>query len=343
MSGSLSGIPLSQQFDDNGRLLIGALLYTFVANTTTPQLMFQDVALSIPHVYPLPTDSHGRIPMFYLADGSVHVRLTDAFGNILYDNPSILVIGPSAGAAPAGGVDPNAILSSGDMKWRPTSETLAGWVRSNGKTIGSAISGATERANADVAALFTHLWTNFTDAICPVSGGRGGSAAADFAANKTIGTYDMRGRDARGVADMGNTDSGRLDNVTFSVGSKLVASSSGGLGTFALSQAQLPVVNFTHSGTTLSAETPHFHFEFNNDDGGTNGVSPTNFPAKSGFGGGDGSTSQSATGNTPDRGKSSSASTGLTIASQGVAASGGSGTLIQNMPPFATGYWYVRL
>lgn len=334
MAGSLSGIPLSQQFDANGKLLIGALLYTFTANTTTPQLMFQDVALTIPHVFPLPTDSRGRIPMFYLADGSVHVRLTDAAGNILYDNPSILVIGPSAGAAPSGGVDPNAIAGTGDMKWRPTSETLAGWVRSNGKTIGSAISGATERANADVAALFTHLWTNFTDTICPVSGGRGGSAAADFAANKTIGTFDMRGRDARGVADMGNSDSGRLDNVTFSVGGKLVAASSGGLGTFALAQAQFPVCTFTHSGTTL-ADGQHAH--------PVAGGQTTNV-VRDNIGGG---TAHIAKSGGSDYGlfdlTISLASSNITVSAQGSAASGGAGTPIQNMPPFATGYWYVRL
>lgn len=330
MAGSLSGIPLSQQFDSNGKLLVGALLYTFNANTTTPQVMFQDVALTIPHVYPLPTDSNGRIPMFYLADGSVHVRLTDAAGNQLYDNLSVLVIGPSAGAAPSGGVDPNAIASTGDMKWRPTSEILPGWVRSSGKSIGSAISGATERANADTAALFSYLWGTFDDTRCPVSGGRGGNAVADFAANKTIGTYDMRGKGAFGLADMGNADSGRLDNVTFSVGSKLVAASSGGLGTFALAQAQFPVCNFTHSGTTLNDPT-HTHPVVNGTGQVFQGAGTFHYTASGGSDVGTATITLTA------------AATGITVSAQGVAASGGSGTLIQNMPPFATGTWYMRL
>lgn len=344
MAGSLTSIPLSQQFDSNGKLLKGALLYIFAANTTTPQSIFQDVALTIPHVYPLPTDSNGRFPMFYLADGSVHVRLTDAAGNQLYDNLSVLVIGPSAGAAPSGGVDPNAILSTGDMKWRPTSETLAGWVRSSGKTVGSAISGATERANADTSALFAYLWANFADTLCPVSGGRGVSAAADFAANKTIATYDMRGKGAFGLADMGNADSGRLDNVTFSIGGKLVAASSGGLGTFALGQAQLPAVNFINSGIALSAETPHFHLLIAATTlSGFPALTNSNQVIQGAGAGGQGQYGLSGDATAATIGKSATATTGLSIATQGVAASGGVGTLLQNMPPFATGTWFVRL
>jgi hypothetical protein len=343
MAGSLSGIPLSQQFDSNGNLLKGAVLYIFNANTTTPQLMYQDVALTVPHVYPLPVDSNGRIPMFYLADGSVHARFQDKDGNILFDIQSILVIGPSAGAAPSGGVDANAILSTGDMKFRPTSEILAGWVRANGRTIGSAISGAAERANADVAALFSYLWNNFPDTIATVSGGRGANGPADFAANKTITVPDFRARSAIGLADMGNADSGRLANVTFSIGGALVAASSGGLGTFALAQAQLPAVNFTHSGTTLSAETPHRHFGYSTDSGINITLTNSNRPQFAGFFGGDGATNIGAGNADCTIGLSSAQTVGLTIAAQGVAASGGSGTVLQNMPPFITGTWYMRL
>ena len=62
----------------------------------------------------------------------------------------------------------------------------AGWVIMNDGTIGNAASGATTRANADTAALFTRLWTNISNTWAPVSSGRGASAAADFAANKTL-------------------------------------------------------------------------------------------------------------------------------------------------------------
>lgn len=74
----------------------------------------------------------------------------------------------------------------------------SGWLISNGSTIGSASSGATLRANADVEALFTHLWTTYdnTELVIQNSSGtgttRGASAAADFAANKRMPTHDLR-------------------------------------------------------------------------------------------------------------------------------------------------------
>ncbi len=70
----------------------------------------------------------------------------------------------------------------------------AGWVLSDGGTIGNASSGGTNRANSDTEPLFTLLYNNMADAQAPVSGGRGAGAAADFALNKTITLPDMRGR-----------------------------------------------------------------------------------------------------------------------------------------------------
>lgn len=84
--------------------------------------------------------------------------------------------------------------STGDVK--ATFKTVAdtGWVMLNDGTLGSASSGATTRANADAEALFTLLWNNITNAWCAVSSGRGASAAADFAANKTIALPKALGR-----------------------------------------------------------------------------------------------------------------------------------------------------
>lgn len=80
----------------------------------------------------------------------------------------------------------------------------AGWLIEDGKTIGNAASGATGRANADTQDLFTHLWSQFTNAELPIqtSAGaastRGASAAADFAANKRMPLFDSRTRFLRG-------------------------------------------------------------------------------------------------------------------------------------------------
>jgi hypothetical protein len=75
-------------------------------------------------------------------------------------------------------------------------------------------SGATERANADTQPLYEFLWNNFADADCPVAGGRGVSAVADFSADKTIGTYSMRGRAAFGLDTMGNSAAGVISGGT---------------------------------------------------------------------------------------------------------------------------------
>lgn len=83
---------------------------------------------------------------------------------------------------------------TGDYKHTARANAPAGWVFADGRTIGNGSSGATSRANADTEALFLLLYQDYGDAILPVSGGRGASAAADFAANKTITLPDLRGR-----------------------------------------------------------------------------------------------------------------------------------------------------
>jgi microcystin-dependent protein len=85
-------------------------------------------------------------------------------------------------------------FTTGDVKTTLKTTADAGWVMMNDGTLGDASSGATTRANADTQALFTLLWTNVSNTNCPVSGGRGASAAADFASHKTIALPKMHGR-----------------------------------------------------------------------------------------------------------------------------------------------------
>jgi len=87
-----------------------------------------------------------------------------------------------------------AAWSTGDVKLTMKTAADAGWVLCNDGTIGDASSGGTTRANADCQALFTLLWTNVSNTWAPVSGGRGGSAAADWAAHKTISLTKTLGR-----------------------------------------------------------------------------------------------------------------------------------------------------
>lgn len=77
----------------------------------------------------------------------------------------------------------------------PAAPVPNGWLKCTGETIGDASSNATLRANADMLALFTHLWTYNNGAIY-TSGGAGStygaSAAADFAAHKRLALPDFR-------------------------------------------------------------------------------------------------------------------------------------------------------
>jgi microcystin-dependent protein len=135
-------------------------------------------------------------------------------------------------------------------------------VRANGRTIGSATSGATERANADTQVLFEYLWNTVPDSTLPVSTGRGASANADWLANKTITLPDLRGRTIAGLDDMGNSSSGRLTSTGLG-NSATVLGGNGGSQTFTLTTTQLPA--HTHSttvslnGTTSGESNSHTH------------------------------------------------------------------------------------
>lgn len=87
-----------------------------------------------------------------------------------------------------------ALFSTGDVKYTLKSTADSGWILLNDGTIGSGSSGATTRANADTEDLYTLIWNNCPDQWCPATGGRGANAAADFAANKPIGTPRVVGR-----------------------------------------------------------------------------------------------------------------------------------------------------
>lgn len=85
-------------------------------------------------------------------------------------------------------------FTTGDLKITMKATADAGWVMCNDGTIGPAGSGATTRANADCEALYTLLWNNVSNSFAAVTGGRGASAAADWAAGKTLALTKMLGR-----------------------------------------------------------------------------------------------------------------------------------------------------
>lgn len=126
----------------------------------------------------------------------------------------------------------------------------SGWVMADGRTIGNAASAATNRANADTVALFTVLWDSLSNTVAPVSGGRGASAAADYAANKTLTLPDCRGRVAAFKDDMGGTAASRLTSGGSGVAGNTLGAS-GGAETHSLTAGQLPNTVIGTGGSSI--------------------------------------------------------------------------------------------
>jgi microcystin-dependent protein len=246
------------QIDANGDPLVGAKAYFYNVGTTTPQAVYSDSGLSNVRSQPVLTDANGRWPAIFQSTtpGTYRQRATDASDVVIFDDDGISVPQAADYVPPdAGSTDTTLLFATGDIKARHSTGAHAGWVRAAGRTIGSASSGATERANADTSALFQHLWT--VDSTLTVSSGRGATAAGDFAANKTIALPDYRERALVGLADMGNSagtllSGNTVDNseTTITLGATI------GVGTHTLTTPQIP--SHTHTGTT-SSDGDHSH------------------------------------------------------------------------------------
>lgn len=379
MAGTLFGIPLSQNVDINGRPLSGAFLFVYNAGTLTPANVYTDSSLAVLQTVPLVADAAGRIPQFWVADGTYRARLTDSNLVLIYDIDNVLAIGPSTGTGGGGGGTVTNGFTTGDMIWIPISGTRTGFVRANGRTIGSASSAATERANSDTNGLYAYLWNNFPDGTCPVSGGRGASATADFGNNKPIQLLSMRGRGPFGLDDMGNSAAGIITGGTTAFGT-------GGNMTSTILQTHLPNLNLSSGGLTVNGHThgtgsytvnDHNHFAGSyvaashnhgiTDTGHTHSYTSPNNDHNTSISGGQqtsgigvGATSGSSTtgisinnsGTLGVSGNSGSitASTGLAGASgsaspgiSGTVPTGGSGTALTTISPYALGTWLISL
>jgi microcystin-dependent protein len=244
-AGTVPGFSLTPQFDQSGKVMPGCKLYVIQAGTVaTPQNSYQDTGLTTAQPNPMTCDASGRLPQWFVADGLIKVRLTDTNGVQVFVGDNLLVVGPSSGGGGGGGtIDPTTIASTGDTKAAYTTGSLSGWVRMNGRTIGNASSGATERANADTQALFVFLWN--TDSTLVVVGGRGASALADYTSNHQITLPDLRGRGMSGMDDMGSSDSGRLASSALTAG-RFTLGYANGESTHILTAQEIPSI--TSSG-----------------------------------------------------------------------------------------------
>lgn len=246
----------SIEFDDSGEVAAGAKAYFYVGGTTTPLAVYSDAAESSPRTSPV-VATGGRWPVTFIPFcTSFDVKVTTSGGTQLYYYTNIPNPDPVEAATDT--VTDDEKWQTGDVKIRLSTGTLTGYVRCNGRTIGSASSGASERANDDCQDLYEYLWNGFSDSILAVTGGRGGSAASDWSSNKPIALPNGRSAVFRGVDDMGNSAASLLGSATFVTGDATTGGSICGANTHTLLEAQLPSHTHSFSGTT-GADGSHSH------------------------------------------------------------------------------------
>ena len=329
MSGIWSSTPV-QPLDGSGRPFPGCRAFFYEASTLNPITIYSDVGLNVVLPNPVQANGDGVFPIVFLDedDEFYRLRVTSALGAMIWDLPATPIVGPTGGGgAPVTPVDPLGVATTGDVKPRLGTGEIDGWVRLNGRTIGSVTSGATEHDAADAEALFTLIWNSIPDSVCPVVGGRGATALADWGANKQITLPDARGRTLAFLDDMGNTAAGKITNATATPsGTQLAASGGDQLRTIAkanLPTDQIPVTG----GTNTVPDHAHGYIrtQFNGDAQGGSGSADIFSDPTGGH-------------MTGDAGSHSH-----TLSAATKTAALGSGTAFNNMPPFLLLTAYCKL
>jgi hypothetical protein len=245
----------------------GALAYFYNGGTTTPLTVYQDSGENSAHANPVAADANGRWPdVFVPYIVGYDVRVTTDVGVQLSFTQNIPNPDPVDVSVT---IPPDKQVQTGMIHAEFASGPKAGYVRCNAQTIGNAVSGATERANADTVDLFTYLWNNLPDQnLAFVSGGRGTSAAADFAANKTISCPDFRCSYPVGIdgSGFGGVDVNQLLFASFFVGNATTPGSRAGDNNRIINASQLPA--HSHTGTT-AVVADHVHTGITNVENST--------------------------------------------------------------------------
>ncbi|MGE4220294.1 MAG: hypothetical protein AB7G39_12680 [Alphaproteobacteria bacterium] len=187
----------------------------------------------------------------------------------------------------------------------------AGWLFLDGRSIGDAGSGADARAHADTAALYALLWDNCGDSLCPVDGGRGESAAADFAAGKPLTLPSARGRARFGRDDMGGSAAGLLTEAGGGLDGTVLGAA-GGAQNRSIAETHLPA--HSHGAGTLATDSAGNH---------THSV-----PAGNSSG-----DPAALSGESPSGGLSTGAAGAHTHAMSGSTGATGGGTALPTLPP----------
>lgn len=310
--------------DLDGIPQVGAKAYFYLASTDTPVIVYQDYDLTSPHAAPVIADGHGIFAPVYLdeADLFFRVRVVDAADALIYDYAKNPIIGPPAPPETVGTINADSVFATGDTKWRYGTGLRAGWLRCNGRTFGSSLSGSDESSADNNENLFLYLW-GF--ASITVVTGKGATAADDWAANKKMNLPDLRGRAPFGLDDMGNAAAARITGGT-------TLGAAGGTQAETLDVTKIPAHDH---GAVTGAAGAHGH-AYRSGTGTPSTLSGTEgFARDAGF-----TTNYAAYTGTPD------ATNGHQIGGAAdhthTVASQGGGLSHNNLPPYMLGTWYVK-
>ena len=83
MSATLTPSPFMQFFDITGVPLAGGLLYTYVANTSTPQATYTDASGTIANSNPIVLNTRG--------EAAVWLGMSSSYKFVLKDNAGVLI------------------------------------------------------------------------------------------------------------------------------------------------------------------------------------------------------------------------------------------------------------
>lgn len=121
MTAQLAPVPIFKAFSNDGTPLVGGLLYTYIAGTTTPQATYTDSTQSQQNTNPIVLNARGEAAVWLDASLNYKVNLTDSVGNQIPGYPvdniaggSSLFLYPRTAAEIAVGVVPTAYQYPGD-------------------------------------------------------------------------------------------------------------------------------------------------------------------------------------------------------------------------------------
>lgn len=151
--------------DNNGDPLSNGVMETYENKSTIPKPVWSDVDLLNPLPNPVPLDSAGVVPRFFLTSGSYTITFKDRFGNVLASADDIIGLGgesstsayilPIASSTVLGGVKISgnglAIDGNGVLSVLPTSAqtiSLSAYATLSGSNFSGSVTSPTFSANS---------------------------------------------------------------------------------------------------------------------------------------------------------------------------------------------------